>query len=464
MGAGGVESSLVHSCFALALMTLGYIVGELSHFLIATTSKSVASDIHYGDQACKGEPDECTDLSEEKCLLEPGCAWEYTGQGVEFQVLVGPAFVVTFTFSALLMGFLADNYSRPKILSFGITVFSVACILMGFSQEFWHLVILRVLIAFGESVCRPAGGSLIIEYFDVQHRAKANGVLSWGVYYGYGLAFLFGTNVVEADILGYGWRSAYVLAGSPGILVAVILFFFKDPRSQKKQLVDEEDKAGENKQVEKKEGLDIWNYLRSLKKGLLQPVMIALLLSAAVRMASGLSWANNNKNYFDQYHEGEEIGIWFMLCSIIGGGCGVLMGGTLSDLLVKKMGIRSRLWLLGAFHIIATPFAVLTLYVSPPWAFACLMGYYFFAETWFAILFTVILELVPENTRGITVSMFLFIMNNIGGNLPVLVEPFTDWIGLQSTLYIFWPGLVFLSGVMFSLSSLTLRTPKETET
>ena len=30
------------------------------------------------------------------------------------KVLVGPAFVVTFTFSALLMGFLADNFSRPK--------------------------------------------------------------------------------------------------------------------------------------------------------------------------------------------------------------------------------------------------------------------------------------------------------------------------------------------------------------
>ena len=60
---------------------------------------------------------------------------------------------------------------------------------------------------------------------------------------------------------------------------------------------------------------------------------------------------------------------------------------------------RSRLWLLGGFHILATPFAALTLYLSPPWAFASLMGYYFFAETWFAILFTVILELVPENTR-----------------------------------------------------------------
>ena len=32
----------------------------------------------------------------------------------------------------------------------------------------------RVLIAFGEAVCRPAGGSLIAEYFDVQHRAKVH--------------------------------------------------------------------------------------------------------------------------------------------------------------------------------------------------------------------------------------------------------------------------------------------------
>ena len=31
---------------------------------------------------------------------------------------------------------------------------------------------------------------------------QANGILSWGVYYGYGLAFLFGTNLVEVkDII-----------------------------------------------------------------------------------------------------------------------------------------------------------------------------------------------------------------------------------------------------------------------
>ena len=35
-------------------------------------------------------------------------------------------------------------------------------------------------------------GSLIAEMFTASHRGVANGVFSWGVYYGYGLAFVFG--------------------------------------------------------------------------------------------------------------------------------------------------------------------------------------------------------------------------------------------------------------------------------
>ena len=35
-------------------------------------------------------------------------------------------------------------------------------------------------------------GSLIAEIFTASHRGVANGIFSWGVYYGYGLAFVFG--------------------------------------------------------------------------------------------------------------------------------------------------------------------------------------------------------------------------------------------------------------------------------
>jgi len=432
--------------YVLMLLTLGYIVGEIAHFLIATTSAAVAADIHYGDQACQGDDDKCdADWSEETCGNVSSCNWEYTGRGVEFQLLAGPAFIVTFTFSALLMGFLADNFSRPKILSAAITVFSVACVLMGFSQAYWQLVALRMLIAFGEAACRPASGSLIIDYFNEDQRAKANGILSWGVYYGYGLAFIFGIYVTEADLFGFGWRSAYVIGGAPGLIIAILLFFIQDPRAEMK-----------NEKEKEKAGFNLSNYLWSIKKGFWQPAMICLLLSASVRQMAGYSWANNNVNFFNTYHPGKEIGYWFTICSIVGGGLGVFFGGFLSDLLVKRLGIRSRLWLLSGFHLLATPFAALTLYLDPPYAFITLMGYYFCAETWFAILFTVILEIVPQNTKSITVSTFLFIMNNLGGNLPVLIEPVSDWIGFDTALNIFWPGLVGLSGLMFGLSSFTM--------
>ena len=39
-------------------------------------------------------------------------------------------------------------------LTSGTTTFSLACLLMGLSTEYWHLVVLRMLIAVGLAVCR----------------------------------------------------------------------------------------------------------------------------------------------------------------------------------------------------------------------------------------------------------------------------------------------------------------------
>ena len=36
----------------LALLTLSYVVGELSHFLIGVVSREAAREVGYGDKAC----------------------------------------------------------------------------------------------------------------------------------------------------------------------------------------------------------------------------------------------------------------------------------------------------------------------------------------------------------------------------------------------------------------------------
>ena len=79
--------------------------------------------------------------------------------------------------------------------------------------------------------------------------------------------------------------------------------------------------------------------------------------------------------------------------------------------------IKIRLWVQSAFLVLATPFAALTIYLEPPYCFIALALYYLFAETWFAILFTVIVEIVPANTRAICSAFFIFVMNIIAGKI-----------------------------------------------
>merc|ERR1719431_2057652 len=163
----------------------------------------------------------------EDCEDHTGCEWLYSGQGWEYQILAGPAFIVVFTISGVIMGFLADRVSRPLLLSASVFVFSLSLILMGLSTKYWQLVVLRMGIAAGEAALRPAGGSLIAEMFPAKQRGIANGIFSWGVYFGYYLT--------QLNVLGYGWRATYVIAGLPGILIAVALLLAYDPRDTKEK-------------------------------------------------------------------------------------------------------------------------------------------------------------------------------------------------------------------------------------
>ena len=97
-------------------------------------------------------------------------------------------------------------------------------------------------------------------------------------------------------------------------------------------------------------------------------------------------------------------------------------------------------------QILSSPFAFGVLAFDPPWAFASLFFYYLLgkfasekirfmetliAETWFGILFTTIVDVSPNKYKTTILGIFLFLMNNIGGNIPVLVNPISKQIGYR---------------------------------
>lgn len=124
---------------------------------------------------------------------------------------------------------------------------------------------------------------------------------------------------------------------------------------------------------------------------------------------------------------------------------GVVIGGVVSDKIVAKMGIRSRVAVLAISQLIATPFAFGSVIFEPMWAMINLGISYFFAEMWFGIVFAILVEVVPLRLRSTTVGIFLFVMNNIGGNLPILVDPVAKAYNYRVAINIFYAGFYLLS-------------------
>ena len=379
------------------------------------------------------------------------CYWDYSGLGYEYQILAGPAFIAVFSVFGVLVSVLSDRLkskvSRVVVVGLGTATFSLGCLLMGLTDSYWQLVLLRMMIAVGESVCRPMTSAIIADIFSPTARGVANGVFSWGVYLGYGLAFLLGIEMTQANVLGWSWRAPYLLAGLPGLVLSLLaLLTLRDPASASTSVLT-------SSQPEQPAG----GFLHKLGRSFSSPALLLLLAAAIARQTAGYSWAYNTRPFFQKYHPDFSLGYWILLASCLGGSFGVFAGGFFSDRLVTRLGLHSRLWLLAACTITAAPLALATLYLPPPASMATLVVYYLFSETWFAVLFTVIVEIVEPEVRASCIALFLFCMNQVGGNLPVIITPIKSFLdNYRLSLALIWPGFLCVSALLFLVSSFPL--------
>ena len=40
------------------------------------------------------------------------CVWNYNGQGIEYQILAGPSYILAFSVGGIVTGILSDRYNR----------------------------------------------------------------------------------------------------------------------------------------------------------------------------------------------------------------------------------------------------------------------------------------------------------------------------------------------------------------
>ena len=78
------------------------------------------------------------------------CKWGHDGaEGIKYQILAGPVFNNIYPLAGVFMGILADRFNRKILLGLSLLFWSIATGLTGFAQNYWMVVLFRMLLAIG---------------------------------------------------------------------------------------------------------------------------------------------------------------------------------------------------------------------------------------------------------------------------------------------------------------------------
>ena len=141
--------------------------------------------------------------------------------------LIQTAFVVIYMVSAPVFGYLGDRYSRKNLMALGVFIWGSFSLTASFMPSYWYFLILRALIATGESAFTTIAPTVLGDLFKDERRSLAYGIFYIAIPFGTGLGFGVGGAPSE-------WR--WGLRITPGLtfLAAVLIFLFLDdpPRGE----------------------------------------------------------------------------------------------------------------------------------------------------------------------------------------------------------------------------------------
>lgn len=142
----------------------------------------------------------------------------------QFGFLSGAVWVFSYSIMVLVLGSMADRFSRTRIIAGGMLIWSICTVLSGLAQNFEQMAMARFMVAAGEAALVPSAMALIADLFDGRHRSTANGLFFMGIPIGVGLSYLL-SGTVGAE---FGWRHTFMGLGVVGIVIATCLWFAKD--------------------------------------------------------------------------------------------------------------------------------------------------------------------------------------------------------------------------------------------
>jgi MFS family permease len=325
--------------------------------------------------------------------------------------LLGSAFMVVYMCAAPIFGWIGDKGHRTGLAASGLGIWSLATVLAGVASGYNQLLGARSLVGIGEASFGTVAPGIISDYFPQEKRGR---VLSWfylAIPLGSALGYLLG-GVIGAR---FGWQTAFLMVGLPGLLLVIPLALLKTAEYRKETHV-----AGNS-------------YTALLKN---RSYIYNTLAMTAMTFALG-GMAQWMPTFLNRIHglSVERGNLLFGGLTVVAGIIGTLVGGWLGDYFQKK---RPDGYLLvsGWGFILGIPATLLALTATN--LTAALTGI-FLAELCLFLntgpLNTVIVNVTCHDMRAMAFAANIFVIHALGDAIsPTFIGFLSDRWGLGNAL------------------------------
>ena len=343
--------------------------------------------------------------------------------------LIGYAFVVVYSLVGLVLGLVADRWSRRLLVGGGLTIWSAMTAASGAARGYLTLAIPRLFSGLGQAALTPAALAMLGDVFPARRLGLASGIYYAGLPIGTGLSLALAGWIAPR----YGWRACFYLVGALGFVALALVAVAREPVRRAGLAAGAPAARPSFARLTR----DVWAALAGRPALLLVMFGGSALVYSSAAATHGVTWLVQERGF------AFASAAWTSAVMAVGSGfVGNLSAGWVSDWCARRWR-GGRAYSLVLLTLFFAPFSA-AFYALPPTSplfYAC---WFFSAAStvaYFGPVFSAVQELAPVHVRAGLVAFGLLVLNLVGVGLGALV---TGIIGDHASLTL---GLLVSVGV-----------------
>ena len=356
---------------------------------------------------------------------------------------LGTVFLLGYILTSPIFGKLADRGPRKGLIAMGVGIWSAATFISGLATGTASLVAARAVVGVGEASYATLAPTIIDDIAPLEKKGRWLSIFYVATPIGGALGYLVGGFV----LVHWGWRHAFYVCGGPGVLLALLCLLIQEP--VRKKLAD---KGSILSSVKKLWGRKVY------RRGVLG------FCAYTFAIGGFAFWAPTFLQ--DRYGLDEGSANYrFGLLTVVGGALGTVIGGVLSDRMVRARGaqgdddgtarVNMRICAIGS--LIGAPLTGFAFLAPTSNMFFIIV---FFAEVALFLstspINIVILRSVPTEARASAMALSIFGIHVLGDLWsPLLIGGMADHMPVQRAMMLIPIAITISAGVWF------VRTPRQ---